>query len=155
PSSSSSASRPSSARRNVPVSLPQFAGDHAVAFVIVMCRVGGLFLLAPVFSGRMIPVQVKVIMAGAIAVTLMALVTDTSTIPTGLAVIPVMVKEVIVGLAIALGLGALGAAIQFAASIMDTMIGFSYGSLIDPMGAGPVSVLGQFYSLFATLVFLM
>ncbi len=75
--------------------------------------------------------------------------------PSGLAIVPVMVKEVIVGLALALGLGAVAAAIQFAASIMDTMIGFSYAALIDPMTSAPSAILGQFYSLFAILVFLL
>ena len=38
---------------------------------------------------------------------------------------------------------------------MDTMIGFSYAALIDPMTSAPSAILGQFYSLFATLVFLL
>ena len=73
--------------------LPQFAGSQAVGFVLVMCRVGGLFVLAPIFSGRMIPMQAKLIIAGAISFTLMPLVTATG-VPTGLAVVPLMVKEI-------------------------------------------------------------
>jgi flagellar biosynthetic protein FliR len=138
----------------VTVSLPQFAGDQAVAFVLVMCRVGGLFVLAPVFSGRMIPMQAKLIIAGAISFTMMPLVTA-SGVPQGLAVVPVMVKEIVVGLAFALSLGAIGAAVQFAASILDTMIGFSYAALIDPVNQSPAAILGQVYSLFSVLVFLM
>jgi flagellar biosynthesis protein FliR len=136
------------------VSLPQFAGDQAVAFVLVLCRVGGLFVLAPVFSGRMIPMQAKLIIAGAISFTMMPLVTATG-VPQGLAIVPVMVKEIVVGLAFALSLGAIGAAVQFAASILDTMIGFSYAALIDPVNQSPAAILGQVYSLFSVLVFLM
>jgi flagellar biosynthesis protein FliR len=136
------------------VNLPQYAGDQAVAFVLVMCRISGLFLLAPVFSGRMIPMQAKLIIAGAISFTMMPLVTSTG-VPQGLAVVPVMVKEVVVGLAFALSLGAIGAAVQFAASILDTMIGFSYAALIDPINQSPAAILGQLYSLFSVLVFMM
>jgi flagellar biosynthetic protein FliR len=136
-------------------SLPSFAGDKAVAFLLVLCRVGGLFVLAPIFSGRMIPVQAKMIIAGAVSFTMMPIVTAGVTIPTGIAVAPLMVKETLVGLAFALALGALGAAVQFAASILDTMIGFSMAALIDPMTQAPAAILGQFYSLFSVLVFLL
>jgi flagellar biosynthetic protein FliR len=134
--------------------LPHFAGTQAVGFVLVMCRVGGLFVFAPVFSGRMIPMQAKLIIAGAISFALMPLVTA-SGVPSGIAIVPVMVKETIVGLAFALALGVLGAAVQFAASILDTMIGFSYAALIDPINQSPSAILGQLYSLFAVLVFMM
>ncbi|HEX4519264.1 MAG TPA: flagellar biosynthetic protein FliR, partial [Gaiellaceae bacterium] len=134
--------------------LPDFAGAQAVAFVLVMCRVGGLFVLAPIFSATLIPMQAKLIIAGAISFALMPLVAPKH-VPTGLAVVPLMVKEIVVGLAFALVLGAIGAAVQFAASILDTMIGFSYAALIDPMSNAPAAILGQFYSLFSVLVFLL
>ena len=44
-----------------------------------------------------------------------------------------MAKELLVGLAFAFALGALFAAVQVAGSFLDTMIGFSYGGLIDPI----------------------
>src|SRR4051812_16876444 len=134
--------------------LPQFAGTQAIGFLLVLCRIGGLFVLAPIFSGRMIPVQAKLIIAGAISFTLEPLVT-TKGVPTGLAVAPVMVKEVIVGVAFALSLGVIGAGVQFAASLLDTMIGFSYAALIDPINNAPAAILGQLYSLFSVLVFVM
>ena len=134
--------------------LPSFAGSQAVAFVLVMCRVGGLFVLAPIFSATLIPMQAKLMIAGAISFALMPMVAPEH-VPTGLAVVPLMVKEIIVGLAFALVLGVIGAAVQFAASIMDTMIGFSYAALIDPMSNAPAAILGQFYSLFSVLVFLL
>ena len=134
--------------------LPQFAGTQAVGFVLVLCRVGGLFVLAPIFSGRMIPMQAKLVIAGAISFTMEPLVTAKG-VPTGLAVAPLMVKETIVGIAFALSLGLLGAAVQFAASLLDTMIGFSYAALIDPINQSPSAILGQLYSLFSVLVFLM
>jgi flagellar biosynthetic protein FliR len=35
------------------------------------------------------------------------------------------------------------------------MIGFSFSTLVDPMTQAPSAILGQFYSLFSVLVFLM
>jgi flagellar biosynthetic protein FliR len=135
--------------------VPSFAGQQSVGFVLVLCRVGGLFVLAPIFSGRMIPMQAKLIVAGAISFALMPLVTAGAAIPTGLSVVPLMIKEMLVGLGLALALGAISAAVQFAASLLDTMIGFSFSTLVDPMTQAPSAILGQFYSLFSVLVFLM
>ncbi len=54
--------------------LPQIAGENLVGFVLVLARVGGIFLLAPVFSSRMIPVRAKLVAAGALAFALAPLV---------------------------------------------------------------------------------
>ena len=35
------------------------------------------------------------------------------------------------------------------------MIGFSYAALIDPINQAPSAILGQLYSLFSVLVFLL
>jgi flagellar biosynthetic protein FliR len=138
-----------------PPTLPQFAGLESVSFVLVLCRVGGLFVLAPIFSGKMIPPQAKVVIAGVISFAIMPLVTAGAKIPTGIAIAPLMIKEVLVGLALALALGAIGAAVQFAASLLDTMIGFSYAALVDPITQTPSAILGNFYSIFSVLVFLL
>lgn len=137
------------------ISLPQLASGQIVGFVLVLCRVGGLFVLAPIFSGRMIPMQAKLVIAGAISFAIEPLVAAGGNVPTGITVAPLAVKEVMVGVALALALGAVSAAVQFAASLLDTMIGFSYAALIDPINQSPAAILGQLYSLFSVLVFLL
>jgi len=106
------------------VSLPHIAATELVGFVLVLCRVGGLFVLAPIFSGRMIPAHAKLMVAGAISFALLPLVQHGTAIPTGIGVLPLAMKEILVGLAIALALGIVAAGIQFAASVLDTTIGF-------------------------------
>jgi flagellar biosynthetic protein FliR len=139
----------------VTITLPQLAADQIVGFVLVLCRVGGLFVLAPIFSGRMIPMQAKLVIAGAISFAIEPLVTAGGHVPTGITVAPLVMKEVVVGMALALALGVVNAAVQFAASLLDTMIGFSFAALIDPINQAPAAILGQLYSLFSVLVFLL
>jgi flagellar biosynthetic protein FliR len=137
------------------LTLPHLAETQAVGYVLVLCRVGGLFALAPIFSGRMIPVQAKLIAAGAFSFALMPLVTAGQTVPTGLGIVPVALKEIVVGLAFALALGTVGAAVSAGAQIIDTLVGFSFASVLDPVNQTQSAIIGQLYSLVATLVFLL
>jgi len=63
------------------------------------------------------------------------------------------VKEIAVGLAFAFSLSLLTAAVQAGASLLDTLIGFSFGALVDPVSNTQGAVLGQFYGIFAAVVF--
>jgi flagellar biosynthetic protein FliR len=45
--------------------------------------------------------------------------------------------------------------VQSGASLLDTLIGFSFSSVLDPVNNQQTAILGQFYSLFAVLVLLM
>jgi flagellar biosynthesis protein FliR len=139
----------------VDVSLPHIAATELMGYILVLCRVGGLFVLAPIFSGRLIPAHAKLIVAGAISFAMMPLVTHGAKIPTDAAIVPLIMKELLVGLGIALALGVVAAGIASAASVLDTMIGFSFAQLVDPLTQVQSAVVGQLYSLFSVLVFLM
>jgi flagellar biosynthetic protein FliR len=137
----------------VEVQLPQIAAEQLVAFILVLTRVGGLFVLAPIFSARALPAQAKVVVATALALALTPLASRGQEIPVDAAGITVLVvKEAIVGLAFAFALSAIVAAIQTAAGLIDTMSGFSYASLIDPFSSIQGGVFGQLYSLFVAVV---
>jgi flagellar biosynthetic protein FliR len=43
--------------------IQQFGEQHGVGFVLVLGRIGPLFLLAPLFSSKMIPTRARVIAA--------------------------------------------------------------------------------------------
>lgn len=136
------------------IQLPQIAGGTVAAYVLVMCRIGPLFLLAPLFSSRMIPSRAKLIAAGAVTFAIAPLALKGQTISTD----PVefafhMFKEIGVGLAFAFVIAAIGTAAQAGAALMDTLFGFSYGSLVDPITNIQNTPLGQLYSLFTAMVF--
>jgi flagellar biosynthetic protein FliR len=136
--------------------LPRIAGKHLVAFMLVMARVGPLFLLAPIFSARMIPVRAKLIAAGAIAFALTPLAERGQALPSDvIGVGGLVTKEALVGVAFAFVLAAIGAAVQAGASLLDTIIGFSFASLVDPMSNMSNAILGQIYSLFTVLIFVV
>src|SRR5262249_59683281 len=66
-----------------------------------------------------------------------------------------VLKELLVGAAFAFSIGALFAALSSAGSLLDTSIGFSYGSLVDPLTGNQSTVLAQLYGLVCTVVFIV
>jgi flagellar biosynthetic protein FliR len=139
----------------VSVRLP-VGGEQLAAFVLVLARVGPLFFFAPILSAKMIPPRAKLIAAGAISFALTPLALRGAHVSTdAFDLVGLMLKETTIGIAIAYVIGALGAAVQAGAALLDTLIGFSFSSLVDPITNMQSAVLGQLYSLFAALVFVV
>jgi flagellar biosynthesis protein FliR len=140
----------------VTVSLPDQALTEVLGFLLVVCRVGGLFVLAPGFSATMIPNRIKLMLAMALALAMMPIAVHGQTVPLDAGdYVMLMVKELGVGLIFAFPMALVGAAVQAGASLLDTLIGFSFSSVLDPVNNQQTAILGQFYSLFAVLVLLM
>jgi flagellar biosynthetic protein FliR len=55
----------------------------------------------------------------------------------------------------AFALAALFAAIQVAGNLLDTLIGFSFGALLDPMTGTSGGVLNQLYALVGVMIFVV
>jgi flagellar biosynthetic protein FliR len=139
----------------VDLTLPGIAASEVTAFVLVLCRVGGLFVLAPIFSAKMIPAHAKVVLALALALVMTPLATAGVHIPTDSAVLAVLiVKELLVGIAFAFAIAALAAAVQAGAALVDTIIGFSFSGIADPINGQQSGVVAQFYGVMATMIFL-
>jgi len=140
----------------VTVTLPDQALTEVLGFLLVVCRVGGLFVLAPGFSSAMIPSRVKLMLAMALSLAMLPIAVHGQTVPLDAGdYVMLMLKEIGVGLIFAFPMALVGAAVQAGASLLDTLIGFSFSSILDPVNNQQTAILGQFYSLFAVLVLLM
>jgi flagellar biosynthesis protein FliR len=135
--------------------IARFGEQHVAAFVLVLARVGPLFVLAPLFSSKLVSVRVRGIVAVALAIGIAPVVSKGVTLPLGVYdLLWLVLKEIMVGATFAFAVGALFAALSTAGSLLDTAIGFSYGSLVDPLTGNQSSVLAQAYALVGTLVFI-
>jgi flagellar biosynthetic protein FliR len=132
------------------------AVPQVIGFMLVVARLSGLFLIAPVFSSPMIPPRIKLMVLLALAATITPIVASTTPdVPTG--ILPRVIAvgtESIIGLALGFSVAIVFSAVQVGASLIDTSIGFSMANIIDPLNNAQASVLGSFYSLVATLAFL-
>jgi flagellar biosynthetic protein FliR len=135
--------------------LRQFSEQQVAAFMLVIARVAPLFVLAPMFSSKMIPGRVKGIAAVGLAVGLAPIAMQGRRVPLDVYELGALaVKELLVGLAFSLAIAVLFAAVSAAGSMADTLIGFSFGSLVDPVTGNHSSLLSQLYSLVGVGVFI-
>jgi flagellar biosynthetic protein FliR len=123
--------------------------------MLVIARIAPLFVVAPMFSSKMIPGRVRGLAAVGLAVGMAPLAMKGHRVPLDVMALGALVaKELIVGLAFALAISVLFAAVSAAGSLADTLIGFSFGALVDPITGTNGSVMAQFYSLVGVAIFI-
>ena len=66
----------------------------------------------------------------------------------------VVFREIAIGYLMGFTVSALFAAVQFAGHVIGLQMGLAVATVIDPMGAGQISIFGEFYYLISLLVFL-
>jgi flagellar biosynthetic protein FliR len=140
--------------------IAQFGEQQVLTFLLVLGRVSPLFILAPMFSSRMMPARAKSVAAVALAIGIAPVATraaggDIGHLPMDIiGIAGLMLKEILVGTAFAFALGAFFAAVSVAGTLLDTFVGFSFGQLVDPVTGNPGGALNQLYSLVGIAVFI-
>lgn len=137
--------------------LSQLAGGELTGFILVLARVTPLFLVAPLFSSQMLPSRVKGIIAVAISIGLAPVALHGQHIPgNALPLIELIAENLLVGLGFAFSLAVLFAAVESAAGFLDSISGFSFGNMVNPMSGGESSgPFSSLYSIVGTLIFLV
>lgn len=122
---------------------------------LVLFRVVGLSLSAPIFSATAIPRRVKIGLALAISMMTFPLVQpvlpEELTLPQVLAGV---VGEMMVGLAIGYGLSMVFTAVQLAGSMIDQQAGTALGHVFNPGLESSSTVMGQLLFFMVMGVFL-
>jgi len=136
--------------------LQQLGGAQTAGFLLVLARVGPLFAVAPLFSSKQVPTRVRTVVACAIAIGLTPLALHGQHVPNdALAIAALVLKELLVGLAFALSIAILFAAIESAGALLDVLVGFSFGAVVDPLTGNQSAILTQLYGLVSLAVFLV
>ena len=74
--------------------------------------------------------------------------------PTSSPLAELIVKEILIGLAFAFAVAVVFDAMSIAGSFLDTLVGFSFGSLVDPITGNQSPVLSQIYALIGVMIFI-
>jgi flagellar biosynthetic protein FliR len=125
-------------------------------FLLLISRLSGMFLSAPVLSSRMMPVRVKVliIVSTAAVMTYFIPVTYAREIDNPGYFIAAMVVEVLIGYTIGFVAYMLFAAIQLAGQVMDMQMGFGIVNVVDPQSGTQIPLMGNLIQTFALLLYL-
>jgi len=123
--------------------------------VFAMTRIGTALVAAPFFSAAAVPVQLRVAIAGALAV--MAITWLPVTIPPAtlsLAGMLALAAEVLIGLSLGFVLQLSFAAPVLAAEQIGGAMGLSIASSVDPVSGAHSPALGQYFTVLLTVIFL-
>lgn len=139
------------------MALLDYIAAHVVVWLLVLVRVAGIFITAPVFANHQVPAQIRVLSALALTVALAPLAVP-QTAPFPSAVLPfvaAILREALLGLALGFIPALMFLAVQYAAELIDLQVGLGMGGWIDPTFRSSVSPLSNFQNLLAVVLFLI
>lgn len=125
------------------------------SLLFVMVRVGAAFVAAPVFGAMQVPVQVRILLSGAIGVLAMQTAgVDAPVQIFSLVTFLMVAQEALVGLALGFVVQIAFAAPLIAGEAISGAMGLSFATAVDPQNGAASPAVGQFMSVVMTLLFL-
>lgn len=120
-----------------------------------LTRVLGVIAIAPVFSNRGLPNQVKI----ALGILLTLIIAPTLPPLPAIGILSaqgllILAEQLVIGLAIGFCVRIVFAAVDMAGQVAGMTMGLGFASFYDPQSQGQTTSLNQFFVLLATLVFL-
>lgn len=123
--------------------------------MFAMLRIGGTLVAAPIFSAIGVPLQVRVVLAGAIGVLVLSVYpVDVPHDILSLQGFVIVVQELMIGLSVGFILQLAFAAPLLAGEYIANSIGLGFANMVDPQSGKNSAVVGQFLMILMTLLFL-
>ena len=134
----------------------QFLLDQFCLFTLVLSRVSGLVMTAPIFGTNDVPMQVRGLLAVALSVLVMPMVWGQSLVPPGNLInyLVIVGAEVLVGFTLGMAVNILISGIQVSANVIGQMSGLQMAEVYNPTSdtTGPVFAQIMFYVTMAVFV---
>lgn len=134
-----------------------FRADQIQIWIAMFVRITAIVALLPVFGASNVPVQIKAGLSLLLASILFPVVAAKGGIVVSQslpAFVFVCVKELFIGLVIGYAASLLFVSVQLAGDFIDTIMGFSFVQLVDPLTESEVTASGQFQVLIFSIIFL-
>jgi len=120
-----------------------------------MGRVGGLFLMAPVFSSSVLSPRVRISLVLVLTLVLAPLAPTTIDLLSAEGV-ATLVSQILIGAAVGFVLRLVFEAVSFGGGLVAQSMSLGFSEVANPQGGGSsVVVLSQFYLILVTLLFLV
>lgn len=118
-------------------------------------RIAAMLAIAPVFGARFVPMRIRLFIALLLAWVVMPLLPPVPAIdPLSASGLLVTLQQMAIGLAIGFSLQMVFAALILAGQTIAMGMGLGFASMVDPQNGVNVPVIGQYYMVVATLLFL-
>jgi flagellar biosynthetic protein FliR len=136
--------------------LSEFDGTKVLLFTLILSRVSGLLVTAPVLSSSEMPMQFRALLAGALSLLLVptqwhvVLPEPGSVIHFGV----LIGSELLVGLCLGMGVTVLFVGIEAAGELIERTGGISMSEVYDPTSGNSVPLISRLLSLLTLAVFM-
>jgi flagellar biosynthetic protein FliR len=118
-------------------------------------RIGACLMVAPIFGAGFVPARMRLIMAGAITLLVAPLLPVQPTVsPLSAEGLAITAQQVLIGVAIGFVVQVIFDSLAMGGQLLANSMGLSFAFNVDPLRGASTPVLGQFYMILATLVFL-
>lgn len=118
-------------------------------------RIAAMLTIAPVFGARMVPLRVRLTIALLLTWVVLPLIPPVPAIdPLSAAAALVTAQQLLLGLAIGFSLQLVFATLVIAGQTIAMGMGLGFAQMVDPQNGVNVPVIGQYYLVMATLLFL-
>jgi len=119
--------------------------DQFVVFVLVLTRISGLVMTAPIFGSRSIPYRIRGLLAVALAMIVTSIYWNHEVaLPHNIIEMTLMLtREVVLGLLLGMSLQILFSGLQLAGQIISQMSGMSLADVFDPTFNQSVPIFAQ------------
>jgi flagellar biosynthetic protein FliR len=126
-------------------------------FTLVLTRVSGLVMTAPIFGSTDVPVRIRALLAFSLSVLILPSQWDTPVADpvTNLHYVILLAAELLIGLTLGLGIVILFSGIQLTGQIIERLGGLMLAEVFDPGSGENVPLLSRFLFLTSLAVFLL
>jgi flagellar biosynthetic protein FliR len=131
--------------------------SHLYLFALVLARVGGMAIVAPLYSSVSVPWQIRTILAVALAALIMPVQLGTAhrsaTAPAEYLL--ALTIELLLGFVLGLGVAILLAAAELAGQMVAQASGLALAEVLDPEHDSSLPVMAKLLALFTLAIYLL
>ncbi len=118
-------------------------------------RIAAMLAIAPIFGARMVPQRARLVIALLLTWIVLPLLPEVPPLdPLSLAGALVTAQQLVIGLAIGFSLQLVFATLVIAGQTVAMGMGLGFAQMVDPQNGVNVPVIGQYYVVVASLLFL-
>lgn len=129
---------------------------HIPAFLLVLFRITGIFIFAPVLGSSVMPVKARVLLAVTLAFCIYPLTGLNQPVSLTVTTLPLAVGgELLIGLAIGYGASLPLIGMQMAGLAIAQQLGLGFAQIVNPETNSQTDPLGEMLFLGALVIFLM
>ncbi|RAU40706.1 MULTISPECIES: flagellar biosynthetic protein FliR [unclassified Pseudomonas] len=125
------------------------------AFMLPLFRIAAVLMTMPVFGTSLVSTRVRLYLALAITVVVAPSLPSMPEVHAlDISALLLIAEQIVIGVALGLSLQLFFQAFVVAGQIIAIQMGMGFASMVDPVNGVTVAVIGQFFTMLVTLLFL-